>query len=111
MLPESLQSFIALGMGFATAGVFATAYQLLTHRPASFRLLQQGAHASTLAAVPFLVFAAPFVIMRNTWRATRMHKRRFEFIMIATIVAGIWSLMSGTVVVMAVRIALDFLHT
>jgi hypothetical protein len=56
---------------------------------------------STFAAIPFLVFAAPFIIMRNTIRGRRIERRRFEFVMIATVIAGIWSLMSGTVVVMA----------
>src|SRR5262245_37775705 len=110
MSPESIQSFLALAMGFATAGLFATLYQLLTHRPASFRLLQHGPRPSTFAAVPFLAFAAPFVIMRNTLRASRLHERRFEFVMVATVVAGIWSLMSGTVVVMALRFAFEYLH-
>jgi O-antigen/teichoic acid export membrane protein len=101
MSPESVQSFLALLIGFAVAGVISTGYQALTERPASFRLLEQGPHPSTFAAIPFLVFAAPFIIMRNTIRGRRIEERRFEFVMIATIVAGIWSLMSGTVVVMA----------
>ena len=99
--PESIQSFIALGIGFAFAGLISTGYQLLTQRPASFRLLNRGPKPATIAAVPFLVFAAPFIIMRNTIRGRRIEGRRFEFVMLATVVAGIWSLMSGTVVMMA----------
>jgi hypothetical protein len=53
--------------------------------------------------LPFLVFAAPFIIMRNTIRGRRIERRRFEFVMLATIFAGFWSLMSGTVVVMALE--------
>ena len=103
MSPESVQSFIALAIGFSIAGMISTAYQLVTKRPASFRLLNRGVLPTTFAAVPFLAFAAPFIIMRNTLRGRRIEQRRFEFVMIATIVAGIWSLMSGTVVVMALR--------
>ena len=99
--PESAQSFLALAIGFAVAGLISTGYQLLTERPASFRLLEQGPHPATFAAIPFLVFAAPFIIMRNTLRGRRIERRRFEFVMIATVIAGLWSLMSGTVVVMA----------
>ena len=99
--PESAESFLALAIGFAVAGLMASGYQLLTQRPASFRLLEQGPHPATFAAIPFLVFAAPFIIMRNTIRGRRIERRRFEFVMIATVIAGIWSLMSGTVVVMA----------
>ena len=59
----------------------------------------------TFAAVPFLVFAAPFIIMRNTLRGARIERRRFEFVMLTTVLAGFWSLMSGTFVVMKLRAA------
>jgi predicted phage tail protein len=98
--PQSVQQFLALAIGFAVAGAISTGYQLVTQRPVSFRLLEQGAHASTFAAVPMLVFAAPFIIMRNTLRGRRIEGRRFEFVMIATVIAGVWSIFSGTVVVM-----------
>ena len=55
--------------------------------------------------MPFLVFAAPFIIMRNTLRGDRWRSRRFEFVMMATVFAGFWSLMSGTFVVMTLRAA------
>jgi hypothetical protein len=101
MSPESLESFISLAIGFAFAGLISTGYQLMTARPPSFRLLEQGPRPAAFAAVPFLVFAAPFIIMRNTVRGRVIERRRFEFVMLATVVAGIWSLLSGTVVVMA----------
>ena len=101
MSPESIQSFIALALGFAVAGSLATGYQLVTERPLSFRLLNQGAQLVTFLAVPVLTFAAPFVIMRNIMRGRRIQSRRFEFVMIATTIAGLWSLLSGTVVVTA----------
>jgi hypothetical protein len=101
MSPESIQSFLSLALGFAVAGLLATGYQVLTARPLSFRLLGLGAKPEALVAVPVLVFAAPFVIMRNTIRGRRIEKRRVEFVMLATILSGFWSLMSGTVVLMA----------
>jgi hypothetical protein len=100
MTPESIQSLLELAIGFAVAGALASGYQLVAQRPASFRLLGDGARAAALAAVPFLVFAAPFIIMRNTVRARMIESRRLEFVMLATILAGFWSLMSGSVVVM-----------
>jgi hypothetical protein len=108
MSAEQVQSFLALAMGFAVAAVLATGYQVLTRRPASFRLLQRGPRVRALAAVPFLAFAAPFVIMRNTLRARHAEDRPFMRVMSATILAGFWSLMSGTVVVMALQAALNF---
>src|ERR1700693_5725941 len=100
MSPESLQSLIALGLGFAVAGLCASAYQLVTSRLPSFGLLNDGVRVATVAAVPLLIFAAPFLIMRNTLLAHRLEGRRFQFVFMATLLAGFWSLMSGTVVVM-----------
>ena len=101
MSPEAYQSFVVLLIGFAVAGLLATGYQLVTERPLSFRLLNGGLQLITFLAIPVLTFAAPFVIMRNVIRGRRIERRRFEFVMMATVLAGCWSLMSGTVVVAA----------
>ena len=103
MSPEALNSLFSLCIGFAFAGALASGYQAFAERPAGFGLLQQGVAPKAFAAVPFLVFAAPFIIMRNTIRGRRIERRRFEFVMLATMVAGFWSLMSGTVLVMGLR--------
>jgi hypothetical protein len=101
---DHIQSFLALMLGFSFAGLCASAYQLVMQQPASFRLLGQGPKPATFAAIPLLTFAAPFIIMRNTMRARRVITRRFEVVMIATIVAGFWSLVTGSFVVMTLRI-------
>jgi hypothetical protein len=101
MSPDSLQSFVVLLIGFAVARLLATGYQLITEQPLSFRLLNQGMRVVTFLSIPVLTFAAPFVIMRNVIRGRRIERRRFEFVMLATVLAGFWSLMSGTVVVTA----------
>ena len=101
MLVEQVEYFFALAIGFAVAGMVASCYQLVTERPASFGLLQRGPRPATFAAVPLLVFAAPFIIMRNTIRGRHIEGRDFGSVMVATIIAGGWSLLSGSVVVMA----------
>ena len=103
MSPDALNSLLSLCLGFALAGALVTGYQALLQRPAGFGLLQDGVAAKTFAAVPFLVFAAPFIIMRNTLRERQIERRRIEFVMMATILAGFWSLMSGTFVVMTLQ--------
>ncbi|MEW6452715.1 MAG: hypothetical protein AB1490_18835 [Pseudomonadota bacterium] len=97
---NSAQSLIALAIGFAFAGALSNGYQLFTEKQASFRLLESSERNEALAAVPFLIFAAPYVIMRNTIRGTRIERRNFGFAAMATLVAGFWALMSGTIVVM-----------
>jgi hypothetical protein len=105
MTPEALNTFFAIGIGFALAGALVNGYQALAQRPAGFGLLQDGVAPRTFAAVPFLVFAAPFIIMRNTLRGRRLESRRTEFVMMATVIAGFWSMMSGTFFLMTLRAA------
>jgi hypothetical protein len=102
--PEALQSLYALAFGFAFAGLLCSGYQVFADRPASFRLLNE-TRLRALSAIPFLVFAAPFIIVRNTVRG-RMHEdRNIGFIAIATIIAGFWSLFAGTTAIEALRFA------
>jgi hypothetical protein len=105
MTPEALNTFFAICIGFALAGALVNGYQAVAQRPAGFGLLQEGVAPRTFAAVPFLVFAAPFIIMRNTLRGMRLESRRFEFVMMATVIAGFWSMMSGTFFLMTLRAA------
>lgn len=106
-MPESLSTLLVLAIGFAVAGLLASGYQVLTARPASFNIFGDGTRPAAIAQVPFLVFAAPFIIMRNTLLGCE----RGSFIpaMFATIIAGFWSLMSGTVVIMGLQ-ALGIFH-
>lgn len=103
MTLESLQNLISVALGFAIAGSFASGYQLATNRLPSFSQLSTGVSTAALASVPVLVFAAPFLIMRNTILGAVRDGRRFEFVFMATLLAGFWSLMSGTVVVTMLR--------
>ncbi len=105
MSPDVLNSLFSLTIGFALAGALTSGYQLLADRPAGFSLLQEGAAPRTFAAVPFLVFAAPFIIMRNTVSGRRVQSRRVEFVMLATVFAGFWSMMCGTVFLRVLEIS------
>lgn len=101
--PEAIESVFAIAFGFAIAGLCASGYRLFRLRFPSFRLLEVGPMPTRFAAVPVLVFSAPFLIMRNTLRGRRFERRNVGFVMIATVVAALWSLMSGTVVMMALQ--------
>jgi hypothetical protein len=105
--PESIESLFAIAIGFAVAGLCASGYRLFGMHFPSFRLLEVGPVAARFAAVPLLIFSAPFIIMRNTLRGRRIERRRAAFVMVATVIAGLWSLMSGTVVVMALQALLN----
>jgi hypothetical protein len=102
MSPESLQMFLTLALGFAAAGLCSSAYQLATSQLPSFGQLTTGPSPKAFAAVPLLMVAAPFLIMRNTLIGRQQESRRFQFVFLATMIAGFWSLMSGLVLVRAV---------
>ncbi len=104
MTPESLQMLLALALGFAVAGLCSSAYQLATSRLPSFGLLSRrpepvdlrgGAAADGGGAVP-----------DHAQHAARRASRKaaaFEFVFLATLIAGFWSLMSGLVLVMTLQ--------
>ncbi|MEI9805049.1 MAG: hypothetical protein WDN48_12015 [Pseudolabrys sp.] len=96
---------MSLALGFAAAGLFSSGYQLFTSRLPSFNLLSTGPSPQAFAAVPLLMVAAPFLIMRNTLLGRRQESRRFEFVFVATLIAGFWSLMSGMVMLMTLQAA------
>ena len=52
------------------------------------------------------MITAPFLIMRNTLLGQRQEGRRFEFVFLATVISGFWSLMSGMVLMMTLRAVL-----
>jgi hypothetical protein len=105
--PEAVEVLFAIAIGFSVAGLCACGYRLFGMHFPSFRLLGAGPMAARFAAVPLLIFSAPFLIMRNTLHGRRIERRRVEFIVIATLIAGLWSLMSGTAVVMALQALLN----
>lgn len=100
--PAALEALQSLFIGFAFAGLLASAYELFTERRADFRLLETGG-ISAVASVPVVVFCAPFLILRNTARGSRIERRPFAFVLLASMVASLWSIASG-------RVVLDLLH-
>lgn len=95
--PAALEALQSLFLGFAFAGLLASAYELFTARRADFKLLQSGG-LSAVASVPVVVFSAPFLILRNTVRGRRIEGRPFVFVMLASMIAAVWSMASGRVV-------------
>ncbi|MDP4026725.1 hypothetical protein Q8W71_29390 [Methylobacterium sp. NEAU 140] len=97
--PAALESIRTLCVGLALSGLIASAFELFAARRASFNLLERGG-LGAVAALPMLAFSAPFIILRNTVRGRRIEGRPIPFVMLATIIACGWSLLSG-------RVALD----
>ena len=100
--PAAVEALQSLFLGFAFAGLMASAFELFTERRADFKLLQAGGFTA-VASVPVVVFSAPFLILRNLMQGRRSDGRPFSVLMLAGLTAGIWSLVSG-------RVVLDLLH-
>jgi hypothetical protein len=98
MATESIKIFMALLVGFAVAGAIANAYQAMAARPLSFGLLVSEAQNVALRIVPLLVMAAPFIIMETTLRNRSTERNSVIFVALATVTAGVWSMLSGTLV-------------
>ena len=105
--PDVIGSLFAIAFGFAVAGLCASGYRLIGEHSELPAARSRAPMAARFAAIPLLIFCAPFLIMRNTLRGRRIEGRRAEFVMVATVIAGLWSLMSGTVVVMALQALLS----
>jgi hypothetical protein len=94
--PHQLDALRALLFGMAFAGLLASAFQYLTDRPPSFTLLQQGGWSAVLS-VPLVVITAPFIILRNTIRGRRFERRSIFFVWLATVIACLWGMAAGKV--------------
>jgi len=100
--PAALEALQSLFIGFAFAGLLASAFELFTAHRADFKLLEMGGFAA-VASVPVVVFSAPFLILRNTVQGRQVGGRPFMFVMLASMTASVWSMASG-------RVVLDLLH-
>ena len=94
--PHQFELFRALIFGLAFAGFVASGFQFLTNRPPSFTLLQKGGW-SAIFSVPLVVVTAPFIILRNTIRGRRFERRSIFFIWLATVIACLWGMAAGRV--------------
>ncbi|MCJ2093749.1 MULTISPECIES: DUF6949 family protein [unclassified Methylobacterium] len=99
LTPAALESIRTLFIGLALSGLIASAFELFAARRASFSLLERGG-LPAVAALPMLAFSAPFIILRNTLRGRKIEGRPMPFVMLATVIACGWGLLSG-------RVALD----
>lgn len=90
-------TFQALLLGFAFAGLSCSSFEFFTGRPANFGLMFARGAALTIC-MPLLIFSAPYILIRNAYRAFSAYQLRYMSIIVICIMAGIWSIMCGRVV-------------
>jgi hypothetical protein len=92
-----VESFLAMALGFAIAGLVAAIYRAIRDEHVSFHLLLIGGPTS-IAAIPLLAITGPAIIMRNTVRGRKYEKRKVHFVAMATVLASLWSILIGYLV-------------
>lgn len=92
--PHQIELIEAIFLGFALAGVTASAFQMIADRPLSFRMLQSGGMILAFF-VPLIAVSAPVIILRNSTRGRRFEKRSMHMVAFATIIACFWSMFFG----------------
>ncbi len=80
--------------GFICAGFLNSIYQLVTNRVMSFDVSKEHG-ISMLLSILTLIFAGPFVIMRNSIRGFIIEKRHGGWVAASTAISIFWSFISG----------------
>lgn len=83
---------LTLALGFAISGLAASAFEALTARRASFRLLH-AKDVTAVAAVPVVTLGASYILARNLLTGG---KRPAWAMCVGTVTLGLWSLVLGS---------------
>ncbi len=86
--------FWTLVTGVVTAGLVSSLYRLVTNKPPSFQMWQETT-MGLVGGVLTLVLAGPSVIMRNALRAQVIENRPPGWLVISSLMAGLWSFLVG----------------
>jgi hypothetical protein len=94
---QSLAFYLyVMAVGFVAAGLAASFAQLVSGEPLRFGVEAKSVLASA-ATVLLCVLAGPAILMRNAWRAGRAQARSPIWLGLSAMIAGVWSLLSGSV--------------
>jgi hypothetical protein len=88
----------SIAAGFVAAGFIGSLYQLLTDQPPKFRFEADSLWAGASSTF-IVVFAGPFIIMRNAIRGRLMEHRPLGWLAASAAIAAGWSLCSGILVI------------
>ncbi len=100
-MSETFLFTYAAACGFVVAAVLATGYQLVANRPVRFEMIVENAQTSVVKAffrVALVIWAAPYIIMRNAVRGRLMEQRSYGWLVGSFVVAGLWSVCVGIMV-------------
>ncbi len=93
-----LLNLYSLAIGFTVAGTFAASFAMLTGEPLKFEMAGRQPNHILLIGMVCRVVAGPFIILRNTLRAVFIAKREPYWVMMAIVIASLWSFCQGVVI-------------
>lgn len=99
---ELVKVAYVISLGFVGAGIVASFYQLMTHRPPSF-IVSLETWGTVFGSIALCAFAGPFIVMRNAIRGRRIENRPIGWLMLGTLITAAWSFCFGLVMI-------DFTH-
>lgn len=85
-------------VGFVIAGIIASAYQLISTRPAGFSEVSIQSWPVAMGSMFLVALAGPVILMRNALRGRRLEKRPIGWLFGSAAIAGMWSAISGILV-------------
>jgi hypothetical protein len=87
-----------MAVGFVTAGVSASFAQLVSGEPLRFGIEPKSMVAS-IGGVLLRILAGPVILMGNAWKGAKNQARSPLWLGLSTLIAGVWSLFSGALLV------------
>ena len=99
-MTETLGVMLATAMGYAVAGMVASAHILVTSQRVKFEYISGQRRSSwpQLATLALLLVSGPVVLLRNAIRAAAGGLRPRYWLFFSTIVASGWSFCLGLVI-------------
>lgn len=94
-----LFNLYVLATGFAVGGFFATSFALLTGRPLNFEMSTNLPITAMIIGTIFRILAGPYMIARNTLRAILVAGREPYWVMMAIVLASVWSYCQGVIII------------
>lgn len=88
--------FYVVAVGFVAAGILSSFTQLVSGQPLGFRF-EGGSLTESIGGVFLRTFAGPAILMGNVIRAAKSKAYSPVWLGLSTLIAGVWSMFVGLV--------------
>lgn len=92
-----LLNIYSLALGFVVAGITASAASVVTGEPLKFEMAPNESKLMLFIGTCCRIIAGPFMILRNTFFSILVAGREPYWVMIAIVIASLWSFCQGVI--------------